>query len=82
MSQAKIIEGSLRCLRQGWLALIPVAGIAAAVFGIYWFMATLRQTRDDWNPARWHLMGGMALSVISLFAHALLAAAGIVVFLR
>lgn len=82
MSQRAMIEGSLRCLRQGWLSLIPVAGVVAAIFGVYWFVVTLGRTKEDWNPARWHLLGGMMLSVLSLFGHALLLAAGIAYLLR
>ena len=73
-----MIEGSLRCFKRGWLALLPVAGMGFAVAALLSYSRVFLDTRDDWNPAKIQLYSGAGLAIFSLLIHGLFATAVIV----
>lgn len=75
MEKIRLIEGSLKTLGLGWYSLIPVAGVFFAVGTIMIFARTITFAEGQWNPAKAHLLAGMALALLSLLGHGLLLAA-------
>ena len=74
MDRILVIEQSFRCLRMGWLSLIPLLGVAFAAGALAAYGRVFLNTRDEWNPARAHLYGGVFLALGSLMGHSLLIA--------
>ena len=66
-----MIEGSFRCLRLGWLSLLPMIGIGFAILALLRYSLVFLDTRDHWNPARWQLYSGAGLALLSLLLHGL-----------
>jgi hypothetical protein len=81
MEKIRLIEGSFRCLKFGWLSLAPVFGIAFSFAAITSYVRLFGISRD-WNPARAYLYSGAALALLSLLLHGLLAAFLIVAYLH
>lgn len=71
MDRILVIEQSFRCLRMGWLSLTPLLGVAFASGALAAYARVFLNTRDEWNPARPHLYGGVFLALSSLLAHSL-----------
>lgn len=74
MEKIRLIEGSLKTLEMGWYALIPFIGVFFAVISVVVFARTITFAEGQWNPAKAHLFGGMALALLSLLGHGLLLA--------
>lgn len=72
MDNAEMIRLSLRAVKFGWLALIPLLGVVFAFYVVRLFCRVFLFTEGDWNPATPQLYSGTALALFSLLIHALL----------
>jgi hypothetical protein len=70
MDKILTIKQSLRCLKLGWLALIPVIGPFIAIYAIHIYCRVFLAS-DDWNPAKAQLYSGAALALTSVLLHAI-----------
>lgn len=80
--RSEVIEKSMRCFDYGIASLVPGIGIFLAPFAFVNFKFAIVETNDRWNPARLRLYVGVALAVLSLLAHGLLAVFVFLSFLR
>ncbi|HEV8543486.1 MAG TPA: hypothetical protein VGR78_13905 [Verrucomicrobiae bacterium] len=69
MDRILMIKESLRCLKLGWLCLLPVFGAFLAIYTIRIYCHVFLTTRDEWNPAKPQLYSGAALALASLLLH-------------
>jgi len=66
MDKIRVIKLSLRCLRFGWLGLIPVIGIPFMIAALICYRRARREAGREWNPARRHLCWGVGLAITDL----------------
>jgi hypothetical protein len=66
MDKVRVIEGSLRCFRLGLASLVPVIGLAFAVFAMFEAQRVRQAVGNEWNPVRAYLRGGRALATLGL----------------
>ena len=62
-TKIQILEGSLRCYALGWLSLLPVFGVPLGIGAVAVFWRTWPISRDEQNPARRYLIGGLVLAL-------------------
>jgi hypothetical protein len=62
MDRVRVIERSLRCYTMGWLSLVPLLGIIAAIRGIILYQRVRMEAGREWNPAGRYLMCGFVLA--------------------
>lgn len=58
-----VIEDSLQCFTYGWLACVPVFGVAWLYPAVRRFVQA-RRRKVEWNPARGYLAAGLALASV------------------
>jgi hypothetical protein len=72
LDRVRVIERSLECFTQGWLSLIPVLGIFAAIQAMILHHQVRSETGREWNPAGRYLLAGFVLawtgSLLSILA--------------
>ncbi len=62
MDRVRVIERSLSCYTMGWLSLVPLLGIFAAIRGIILYQRVRMEAGREWNPAGRYLMCGFVLT--------------------
>lgn len=62
MDRVRVIERSLACFACGWLSLLPVLGIFAAIRGMILYHRARNEAGREWNPAGCYLACGFALA--------------------
>lgn len=72
LDRIKVLEDSLGCYAMGWLSLLPVLGVIAAVRAFALYQRARVDAGKEWNPASRYLLGGFVLawigSLVSLLA--------------
>ncbi|MDB6053463.1 MAG: hypothetical protein JWN25_986 [Verrucomicrobiales bacterium] len=63
LQRATAIKLSLRVWRLGWLSLLPFLGIGPILVNIVTLLH-IHTLNHDWNPARYRLFSGIALSLL------------------
>lgn len=66
LSKRQMLEGSLRCFALGWLALIPILGLPAALLAMVEFRRVIVHKEDSWNAGKGYLICGAALGGFGL----------------
>lgn len=80
--RVRVIERSLECFMMGWLSLMPVAGIFAAVRAIIIYQQARIEAGKEWNPARRYLIAGFALSWLGSLISIIIAGVAFVMVIK
>ncbi len=82
MDKARIIERSLRCYTLGWLACLPVAGLAFGPLALLTYQSVRVESGKEWNPARRYLQCGALLACLGFLMSVLLLGLLFVIMLK
>ena len=72
MDKVRIIERSLRCYTLGWLAFLPIAGLAIGPLALLAYQSVRVEAGRDWNPASRYLHCGALLGCLGFLVSVLL----------
>ena len=72
MYKVRIIERSLHCYTLGWLAFLPVAGLAFGPLALLSYQSVRVEAGKDWNPASRYLHCGALLGCLGFLVSVLL----------
>ena len=82
MDRIRIIERSLRCYTLGWLAFLPIAGLAFGTLALLSYQAVRVEAGREWNPASRYLHCGALLGCLGFMVSVLLTALLFIVILK
>ena len=80
--RVRVIERSLECFMMGWLSLMPIAGIFAAVRAVIVYQQARIEAGKEWNPARRYLIAGFVLSCMGSLLSIIIAGMAFVMVIK